>query len=70
MKGFPGLFRENFRNTVTRLLSLSVLPIINENDTVSTDEIAVGDNDSLAAIVAANLSADLLARYFERRRTS
>ncbi len=51
---------ENFRNTVTRLLSLSVLPIINENDTVSTDEIAVGDNDSLAAIVAANLSADLL----------
>ena len=51
---------ENFRNTVTRLLSLSVLPIINENDTISTAEITVGDNDSLAAIVAANLSADLL----------
>ena len=42
----------NFRNTVERLLSLGALPIINENDTVATDEIKVGDNDTLAAIVA------------------
>lgn len=52
--------RQNFHNTVFRLLELSVLPIINENDTVATDEISVGDNDSLAAIVARSLSADLL----------
>ena len=39
--------RENFRNTVFRLLSLGVLPIVNENDTVATDEIVIGDNDGL-----------------------
>lgn len=50
----------NFRNTVDRLLSLDVLPIINENDTVATEEIAVGDNDTLAAIVATTTSSDLL----------
>ena len=50
----------NFRNTVNRLLELGVLPIINENDTVATDEISVGDNDTLAAIVALGLKADLL----------
>ena len=43
-----------------RLLELGALPIINENDTVATDEIVIGDNDTLAAIVAANISADLL----------
>ncbi len=52
--------RNNFGNTVSRLLELSALPIINENDTVATDEISVGDNDRLAAIVATALSADLL----------
>lgn len=52
--------RENFQNTMDRLLELGALPIINENDTVSTDEIAVGDNDSLAAIVACAIRADLL----------
>ncbi len=52
--------RKNFHNTVFRLLELSALPIINENDTVATDEISVGDNDTLAAIVACSLSADLL----------
>ena len=51
---------KNFRNTINRLLDLGVLPIINENDTVSTEEIAVGDNDTLAAIVAAGVEADLL----------
>lgn len=52
--------RLNFENTVERLLALSALPIINENDTVATDEITVGDNDSLAAIVACTICADLL----------
>lgn len=51
---------ENFRNTMFRLLELGVLPIINENDTVATTEIAVGDNDTLGAIVAAGIGADLL----------
>ena len=50
----------NFSNTLNRLLALRVLPIINENDTVSTAEIAVGDNDTLAAIVALEADADLL----------
>lgn len=52
--------RENFRNTMFRLLALHVIPIINENDTVATDEIVIGDNDTLAAIVSANVEADLL----------
>lgn len=51
---------ENFRNTIFRLLALDALPVINENDTVATDEIVIGDNDTLAAIVAANVEADLL----------
>lgn len=51
---------ENFRNTMTRLLELGVLPIINENDTIATTEIAVGDNDTLGAIVAVSMQADLL----------
>ncbi len=50
----------NFKNTVNRLLELDALPIINENDTVATEEIAVGDNDTLAAIVAVSVNADLL----------
>ena len=52
--------RLNFHNTMQRLLELGALPIINENDTVATDEIVIGDNDTLAAIVAAEISADLL----------
>ena len=51
---------ENFRNTLHRLLELGALPIINENDTVATEEIVIGDNDTLAAIVAKSVSADLL----------
>ena len=51
---------ENFCNTMSRLLELGVLPIINENDTVATTEIAVGDNDTLGAIVAVSTGADLL----------
>ena len=52
--------RRHFTDTVFRLLELKVIPVINENDTVSTDEISVGDNDTLAAIVAVNVKADLL----------
>lgn len=52
--------RQNFENTLYRLLELKALPIVNENDTVSTAEIAVGDNDTLAAIVACCARADLL----------
>ncbi len=50
----------NFKNTMYRLLELGVLPVINENDTVSTEEIGIGDNDTLAAIVAKSVKADLL----------
>ena len=50
----------NFANTVERLLELKALPIINENDTVSTVEYGVGDNDTLGALVAAGVKADLL----------
>lgn len=50
----------NFSNTISRLLSLGVIPIINENDTVSTEEIGIGDNDTLAAIVAESIRADKL----------
>ena len=52
--------RENFHNTLERLLDLQVLPIINENDSIATDEIAIGDNDTLSAIVASSIQADLL----------
>ena len=51
---------QNFQNTMFRLLELGALPVINENDTVATAEIAVGDNDTLGAIVAVNVHADLL----------
>ena len=51
---------DNFRNTLHRLLELEAIPIINENDTVATDEIVIGDNDTLAAIVAKSINADKL----------
>jgi glutamate 5-kinase len=50
----------NARNTLLTLLSLGVLPVVNENDTVAVDEIKVGDNDNLAALVAHLIDADLL----------
>lgn len=52
--------RVNAQNTFRELLQLGVIPIVNENDTVSTDEIEFGDNDTLSAIVAALVEADLL----------
>jgi glutamate 5-kinase len=50
----------NARNTLRMLLDLSVLPIVNENDTVAVEEIKVGDNDNLSALVASLIDADLL----------
>jgi glutamate 5-kinase len=55
-----GSRKSNFHNTLERLLQLGALPIINENDTVSTEEIVIGDNDTLSAEVAAKVSAELL----------
>ena len=55
----PDRFR-NFHNTMVRLLELHALPIINENDTMATEEIKIGDNDTLAARVAVSMEADLL----------
>jgi len=50
----------NSRNTLAQLLSLGVVPIVNENDTIATDEIRFGDNDRLAAQVAVTVGADQL----------
>ena len=52
--------KQNFINTMRRLLELSAIPIINENDSISTNEIEIGDNDTLGAIVATAVDADLL----------
>lgn len=51
---------ENFNNTMNRLIELGTIPVINENDTVATEEIGVGDNDTLSALVAVSVNADLL----------
>ena len=50
----------NARQTLEALLDLGILPIVNENDTVATEEIQIGDNDTLSALVAALIGADLL----------
>lgn len=50
----------NFENTMKRLLELGAIPIINENDSIATNEIVIGDNDTLGAIVATTLNADIL----------
>lgn len=54
------LNRYNAHNTFRELLKLGVIPVVNENDTVATYEIEIGDNDTLSAIVAALVDADLL----------
>ena len=54
------LNRFNARNTFAELFKLGVIPIVNENDTVATYEIEIGDNDTLSAIVASLIQADLL----------
>ena len=55
-----GVHKQNFHNTLARLLELGALPVINENDTISTEEFGIGDNDTLSAIVAVTIQADLL----------
>lgn len=50
----------NFGNTIERLLDLGAIPIINENDTIATAEISVSDNDTLSALVATTVNADML----------
>ncbi len=50
----------NFRNTVETLFNWDVIPIINENDAVATEELRIGDNDTLSASVAVGVDADLL----------
>lgn len=52
--------RFNAQNTFSQLLEMGVIPVVNENDTVSTHEIEFGDNDKLSAIVASLTEADLL----------
>lgn len=54
------LNRYNAHNTFSELLKMGVIPIVNENDTIATYEIEIGDNDTLSAIVAALIDADLL----------
>lgn len=54
------LRRKNARNTLLELLKMGILPVVNENDTVITDEIEFGDNDTLSAAVATLVQADLL----------
>lgn len=52
--------RENATNTFRALLDMGVIPIVNENDTIATHEIEIGDNDTLSAMVASMIDADLL----------
>lgn len=52
--------RMNAQNTFNELFQMGVIPIVNENDTVSTDELDIGDNDTLSAIVTALVGGDLL----------
>lgn len=54
------LRRKNARNTFNQLIEMGIIPVVNENDTVSTHEIEFGDNDTLSASVATLISADLL----------
>ena len=56
----------NARSTLNTLLSMDVLPIVNENDTVVTDEIRLGDNDTLAALVANLVDAEVLLVLTDR----
>lgn len=57
---FDLVARKNAQNTMEELFRLGVIPIVNENDTVSTYEMQFGDNDTLSAIVASLVSADML----------
>lgn len=52
--------KRNTQNTFNELLEMGIIPIVNENDTVATDEVGIGDNDNLSALVAEFVHADLL----------
>ncbi len=55
--------KRNVQNTIAALLDMGIIPIVNENDTVSFDEIEIGDNDTLSAMVADSVDADLLILF-------
>ncbi|MCX7714424.1 MAG: glutamate 5-kinase [Clostridia bacterium] len=55
--------KRNTQNTFATLLEMGIIPVVNENDTVSTDEIEIGDNDTLSAVVADLVDADLLVLF-------
>lgn len=55
--------KRNMQNTINELLAMGIIPIVNENDSVSADEIEIGDNDNLSAMVADMIDADLLVLF-------
>lgn len=55
--------KRNIQNTFSSLLEMGITPIVNENDTVSTEEIEIGDNDTLSALIADFVDADLLVLF-------
>ena len=55
--------KRNIQNTFCTLMEMGIIPIVNENDTISTDEIEIGDNDILSAVVADLVDADLLVLF-------
>lgn len=55
--------KRNMQNTFSALLEMGIIPVVNENDTVATDEIEIGDNDTLSALVADFVDADLLVLF-------
>lgn len=55
--------KRNIQNTIASLLGMGIIPVVNENDTISFDEIEIGDNDTLSAVVADLVDADLLVLF-------
>lgn len=55
--------KRNMQSTINELLNMGIIPIVNENDSVSADEIEIGDNDNLSAMVADMIDADLLILF-------
>lgn len=55
--------KRNIQNTITSLIGMGIIPVVNENDTVAFDEIEIGDNDTLSAVVADMVDADLLILF-------
>ena len=55
--------KRNTQNTINKLLEMGIIPVVNENDTISVDEIEIGDNDTLSAFVADLVDADILILF-------